>query len=153
MENNEFVEYMEVICEYDDFDMYKAISSKSILKAEDLLGFKIMGDYLYFLKNYGTVSINGEEIYGITDDDFLNSSIPNGIWLTLQERKDMNLPNNLLIIADDYFGGYVCLDYANLNAFNEPNVVIYNSGMIGPYDSKIKHFTFFDFLKTNICEE
>lgn len=74
-----------------------------------MLNLPIVGGYLEFIKKFGTVSFNGEEIYGITNDNFINNAIPNGIWLTLNERINLNLPNDLLIIAEDYFGRDMCV--------------------------------------------
>lgn len=147
MKKEEYISFLNQISNYDNFDSYGSINSDSILKAEKLLGIKMTGYYLYFIEKYGTISVLGEEIYGVTNDDFLNSGIPNGIWLTLQERQNMELPENLLIIAEDYYGGYVCLDYNDKDCDNEPNVVIYNSGNIGAFIPKKEHLTFFEFLK------
>lgn len=120
---------LELVQKIDDFDPFKEPSQILIRKAEKELGFEITGQYLDYVKKFGTESHNGFEIYGFTTDNFTNASVPNGIWLTLQERKDSNLPKNLLIISDTGSGGYVCLNYAD----KEPKVVIFEDGVIEDY--------------------
>ncbi|WP_249292243.1 SMI1/KNR4 family protein [Metabacillus flavus] len=71
-----------------------------IKDAEDRLGFKFNGLYLDYLKTFGAGNFGAQEIYGIINNDFENSSVPDAIWYTLSERREINLPNNLLIIYD-----------------------------------------------------
>jgi hypothetical protein len=64
-----------------------------VLKAESALGLKFPPTYRKFLLEYGCGNIFGMEFYGVVDDNFINSSIPDAIWITLNERKTSNLPN------------------------------------------------------------
>lgn len=68
-----------------------------IEQAEAALNLRFPPSYRSFLKRYGTCAFGGSEYYGIVDDDFVNSSIPNGIWLTLVERKSSDLPSSLRV--------------------------------------------------------
>ncbi|MDF7675789.1 SMI1/KNR4 family protein [Neisseriaceae bacterium ESL0693] len=89
------------------------INPSLIAKAEEVLGLEFPADYKYFLKNLGCGNIYGEEFYGIIKDDFINSGIPDAIWLTLKERKESELPDYLVIV---YFGGdgdYYAIDCRN----------------------------------------
>ena len=58
-----------------------------IEKAEGALNLKFPPTYRRFLKEFGD-DVGGEEFYGIISDEFENSTIPNGIWLTLIEREN-----------------------------------------------------------------
>jgi len=94
-----------------------------ILMAERVLSLKFPPTYKEFLRRFGAGSIFGVEIYGITRAEFINASIPNGIWLTLREREDIQLPNNLIIIYDYDDGVYFAIDTSIITAEQENPVV------------------------------
>lgn len=100
------------------------IDEKVIEKAEELLGIRFPDTYRQFLANYGAGDFGAEEIYGIVDDNFIDSEIPNGIWLTLNEREEGDLPEELVIIyytGDEY---YYCLDTSKMVKNECPVVAI-----------------------------
>jgi len=70
---------------YGDFEGEKALSL--INKAEKTLGLVFPPTYKKFLAKLGCGDIEGLEFYGLINDDFINSNIPDAIWLTLNERK------------------------------------------------------------------
>jgi|WetSurMetagenome_2_1015567.scaffolds.fasta_scaffold371014_2 antitoxin YobK len=78
--------------------------------AENRLGLKFTRTYRRFLLEYGAGGIGSFEIYGIIDEDFENSGIPDVVWLTLRERKEVNFPAFLLPIYDLGDGELFCLD-------------------------------------------
>ncbi|OCG47551.1 hypothetical protein A9G35_03520 [Gilliamella sp. Choc5-1] len=83
--------------------------------AEKTLGIKFPESYQYFLENLGCGGIYGQEFYGIINDDFINSGIPDAVWFTLQQRKESGLPDYLVIV---YFGGdgdYYAIDCRDPN--------------------------------------
>lgn len=94
-----------------------------ILMAERVLGLKFPPTYKEFLKRYGAGSIFGVEIYGITRAEFTNASIPNGIWLTLREREDIQLPKKMIIIYEYGDGVYFAIDTSIVSAEQENPVV------------------------------
>src|SRR5688572_11678851 len=81
-----------------------------IEKAEKALDLKFPPLYRLFLQDFGALVFAGITIDGITDDNFVTSSAPNGIWLTLEERKKGNIPSHLVLFffLDD--GEYAALD-------------------------------------------
>lgn len=99
-------------------------SEELIEKAENAIGFKFPPTYRLFLKQYGCGDIAGLEIYGLIKDDFENSSIPNGIWLTLNQRKKSGLQDCFLIISSTGDGFWYALDSSQANAEQEYPVVI-----------------------------
>lgn len=107
-------ETIKLINKHSDFDHFIGkINSDWIRKAEETLKLKFPEDYRYFLENLGCGNIFGEEFFGIINDDFIYSGIPDAIWLTLTERQDSGLPEYLVIV---YFGGdgdYYAIDCRN----------------------------------------
>lgn len=74
-----------------------------VCKAEQALGLKFPEDYRQFLLSLGAGSIGSYEIYGITDDDFESSKIPNGVWYTINNRRN-GLPKDLILIGHSEVG-------------------------------------------------
>ena len=72
----------------------------------------------------GCGDIEGLEFYGLIGDDFDSSSIPDAIWLTLNERKS-GLPSNLVLIYATGDGTYYALDTDQINSDGENPVVSY----------------------------
>jgi len=94
----------------DDADFEGVKEEKLIDLAEKTLGFEFSDSYRFFLKNLGCGDIAGQEFYGIINADFINSGIPDAIWLTIKERQESNLPRNYVIINATGDGDYVVLD-------------------------------------------
>lgn len=103
-------------------------SEELIIKAENALGLKFSKIYRDFVQRYGAGNFGSEEVYGVINDDFDNSSVPDATWVTLSERKECNLPRNLLVIY--HTGGIelLCLDFNNLDDKEEPKVVSFYPG-------------------------
>lgn len=59
----------------------------------------------------------------MTNDEFDNSTVPNGIWLTLNERKSMGLSDEYVIIYATGDGTYYALDTAHVDDAGENPVV------------------------------
>ncbi len=72
-------------------------SEALICAAEKALKIEFPPTYREFLQRYGCGNFDGEEIYGLIDENFKHSSVPNGIWLTLKER-DASLPEYLAFL-------------------------------------------------------
>ncbi|MFD2132799.1 SMI1/KNR4 family protein [Pseudogracilibacillus auburnensis] len=97
--------------------------------AEEKLGLKFTGLYLDYLQTFGAGNFGAQEIYGIINADFENSSVPDAIWSTLTERKEINLPVNLLVIYDTGSDELFCLDFNQSDDNGEPNVVSFVPGV------------------------
>lgn len=120
----------------DEIDERKYLSGSKedalIVSAENALALKFPPTYRLFLKKYGCGGFRGFEIYGLTKDhsvNFENLSIPNAIWLTLDERKDDYLPHHFIIISDTGDGYWYCLDSSQPNSEGEYPVVIWGLDM------------------------
>ena len=78
--------------------------------AQDSLVVKFPETYRRFLLEYGAGGMGSFEIYGVVNDDFENSGIPDIVWFTLRGRKEWNLPHFLLPINELGDGELYCLD-------------------------------------------
>lgn len=105
-----------------DFDGPKDIDL--IAKAEQALGLVFPPSYKLFLSKLGCGDVNGLEFYGIVDEEFVDSGIPDGIWLTLTERKG-GLPDNFVIVYALDDGSYLALDVSETDRNNENPVIQY----------------------------
>lgn len=113
----------QLINDSEDADFDGEKPEELVLKAEAALGVKFPPTYRRFLLEFGCGDIGGEEIYGIIDENFESSSVPNGIWLTLDERKTGNLPPNYIIVYAGGDGSYCAIDTAQVREGNESPVV------------------------------
>jgi len=93
-------------------------------KSEKMLGLKFPPTYKKFLHTLGCGDIEGLEFFGIINDDFENSSVPDAIWLTLDERKK-GLPNNFILVYAAGDGTYCAIDTSQVNSNNENPVIAY----------------------------
>jgi len=105
---------------------FEGVKSPGLIdKAERALGLKFPPTYRKFLEVLGCGDIDGLEFYGVINDEFENSSIPNAIWLTLDERK-AGLPNNLILVYGAGDGTYYAIDTSQVDDEGESPVVAYS---------------------------
>ncbi|MGI6093738.1 MAG: SMI1/KNR4 family protein [Veillonellaceae bacterium] len=100
-----------------------------IKEAEEKLSLLFPQLYKNFLLKYGAGNFGSEEIYGIVKSDFDNSGIPDAIWFTLKQRREISLPSNLLIIYHTGGEEMFCLDFHRRSESLEPAVVSYLIGV------------------------
>lgn len=74
-------------------------SEQIIAKAESVLGVKYPTIFRQFLHDYGAGNFGQAEFYGIIDEDWVDSSVPDGVWYTLNERMQSQLPKELIVIG------------------------------------------------------
>lgn len=104
-----------------DFEGVK--EEELISLAESVLGVVFPPTYREFLSKYGCGDIAGCEFYGLINGDFEGSGIPDAIWLTLEERKDSDLPENLVVVYALGDGSYHALDCSVTDQAGECPVV------------------------------
>ena len=86
-------------------------SDKQIEKAQEYLEVKLPDSFKEYLKNFGNLSFEGFEFYGLTkNDDFKNSSIPNFIWATKDYLNRKILPKGYVVFYSDNEQWLYCLD-------------------------------------------
>jgi len=91
--------------------------------AEVALGLVFPPTYRTFLLRLGAGSLMAEEFYGITKGGLTSPSVPNAIWLTLNERRKRNLPESVIIVGDNGVGGRYVIDTSKKNADGDSPVV------------------------------
>lgn len=94
-----------------------------IRSAEAALGLALPRTYREFVQRLGCGDIAGEEFYGVINSDFENSSVPDGIWLTLNERRAANLSESIIIVGDNGLGGWYAIDTSKRNADGDSPVI------------------------------
>jgi antitoxin YobK len=99
-----------------------------VAAAEEALGLSFPPTYRRFLAELGAGAVAGREFYGAIDENFDDSSIPDGIWLTLDERKRFGFPKHLVIVGDTGMGEYYVLDTSHRDADGECPVAIWVAG-------------------------
>jgi hypothetical protein len=122
-------EAFELIEHNDDQADFDGPKPKDLLsKAEQALGLSFPPTYRVFLSRLGCGDIAGAEFYGVVKDDFVNSGVPDAIWLTLDERKSSQLPKSHIIIGSTVDGGYYAIDCSQQSGVNENPVVEWWAG-------------------------
>lgn len=104
---------------------------KLIGKAQKALGVPFPDSYRNFLEDFGCGSFGGIEFYGIVDDNFAASSIPNGIWYTLKIRNQYQFPHALVIVGTADDGSLCAIDADLVNEAGEAPVIRYEVGISG----------------------
>lgn len=129
---NYLIKAFEYIRKSAEADFEGEKSEELIGKAESYLGLTLPNEYKEFLREFGCGDLNGIEIFGLINDKFETNSIPDAIAITAMERKDSNLDNNLLIIANSS-ESYYALDLRKESEDDVPVVEIIPSLKISEY--------------------
>lgn len=91
-----------------NIDMAKPVTEAEIVKFEAELSVKFGEEYQGFLKEFGCMSVEYLEFYGICGK---NTSIPSAIHATKFMRKEVgNFSKNLIVVHEDGSGSFYCID-------------------------------------------
>lgn len=124
MSINDLEQALHLIDENSTIADFEGPKSEELIRsAEAALGLTLPPTYREFALRLGCGDIAGEEFYGVINEDFENSSVPNGIWLTLNERNVASLPESVIIVADNGVGGWYAIDASQKNATGDSPVV------------------------------
>ncbi len=129
MSNETLIKAIKIILKTDNADFEGQKDIVVIKKAEEALGLKFPVSYKEFLLKLGCGDINGVEFYGIITENFYESGIPDGIWLTLDERKNFGLDKKFILISDS-IEYYYALDTSQMNEGECPVVELLPGGKI-----------------------
>ncbi|AUQ25663.1 SMI1/KNR4 family protein [Dickeya zeae] len=100
-----------IINHHQDEADFEGVKEEGLVAlAEKALGIKFPESYRFFLKNLGCGDIAGLEFYGIIKADFVNSGIPDVVWITTKERQESDLPEYYVVINATGDGDYFVLD-------------------------------------------
>ena len=95
-----------------------------VAKAESALGVTFPPSFRCFLLEMGCGDINGLEVFGLVDENFENSTVPNSIWLTLKKRRTIGLDPAYIVIAEGGDGTFHGLDTRQVGPDREATVVL-----------------------------
>jgi antitoxin YobK len=124
MSIQKYLQARELIEDAGGGDFEGAKPESLVLKAETALGLTFPPSYRRFLLEMGCGNINGFEVFGLINDNFEKSSVPNGIWLTLKKRCSIGLDLAYIIIGDGGDGHYYALDTRIIDNAGEVPVVV-----------------------------
>lgn len=113
----------ELIEEAGGGDFEGAKPETLVSKAESALGMNFPPSYRRFLLEMGCGDIEGFEVYGIINDNFESSSIPNGIWMTLDLRKKIGLDKKYIVVGEGGDGTFHAIDTGAIGESGENPVV------------------------------
>ena len=80
-----------------------------VARAEEALGGSFPPSYRSFILQLGAGSFGAFEVYGVVNEDFQNSAVPDGVWLTLRERANETVSGGTILIGSTGDGGYSAL--------------------------------------------
>jgi hypothetical protein len=119
----------------DEADFVGPRSAELIQRAEVALGLRFPPTYRRFLSEYGAGNIGGTEIYGVIDDDFETSSVPDAIWLNLTHPRE-----GLFVFYAVGEGTEFCLDTSRTAPDGEMPVVAVAPGDEGGREEVAQDF-------------
>ncbi len=129
MGTREYDKAVELMSHYPTLMQFVGPRSEELIQsAEDRLEVQFPGSYRSFILNFGAGSFGSFEVYGVINDNFEKSTIPNGIWATLDAQKRFNLPAKLVIIGSDGMGDDYVLDLRRQSQ-TYLSVIIYSVGL------------------------
>jgi cell wall assembly regulator SMI1 len=109
-------------------------STELVQQAEDALGVTFPPTFREFVLRLGAGGFGGQEFFGVTTANFERSAVPNGVWLTLDERNSCGLPKEFIIISDTGYGEYYAIDLSQTNASGESPIILFCPGSWRPED-------------------
>lgn len=121
--------YEEIIQKnIDDVLFYKnGISEMLLEETENRLKITLGSQLKSYLSKYGYVYFKWIELYGITENQGLNSDL---ISKTLNLREKFNLPNNYICIENLGDGDFiVCDEFDNIAEFHIGNAILNKSNI------------------------
>lgn len=131
----EFLAAVEMMNQYPSLQYFAGQRDEDlILNAEKALGVTFPSSYRAFVLKFGAGNFGATEIYGVIDDEFQESAIPDGVWLTLRYRREYRLPEPFIIVYNDGFGSDFALDTREVTDNGESPVIILPVGSYASID-------------------
>jgi antitoxin YobK len=96
-------------------------------KAEIALGVRLPKSYRDFLKSYGFISFEGLEYYGVIDEEFEKSGVPDVVWYNHHLRIAQSFPAHLIVVSNNDGVEYMCLDTSKFFSDTECAMVVWDN--------------------------
>ncbi|MBF9143252.1 SMI1/KNR4 family protein [Hymenobacter properus] len=122
-------------------------SEEWIQRAEARLGVAFPPSYCWWLRQYGSGTIYGDEVYSVYGLDFDTVSGGDVVHINELDRAREGLPPEHLMIMNDYLGQEYFLDLSRANAASEAPVYV----SFGE-ETQLYAASFFDFLAKQLSE-
>jgi antitoxin YobK len=119
---------LHVIAKWQDDAFFAGERAEELVaRAEDALGVRFPPTYRRFVRELGAGSFGSREFYGVIDDDWADSAVPDGIWYTLSEREE-GLSDRFVVVGAVGDGTLYALDTARAPDGGEAPVVVVDPG-------------------------
>lgn len=105
-------------------DFVGSISESMVVLAEQALNVTFPPSYRQFLLDFGCGVMESFGVYGLGPEDLYIQSVYNTVWLTIYERKSMELNPAYIIIGSVGDGSYYALDTRIKNDDGENPVMV-----------------------------
>lgn len=92
------------------------VISSLILQAEQKLKIKFTEDYKYFLEKFGCLSFEGEEFYGLTNDELNADAIPCVIFATESARMRGDISQSMVFVKSSGYGPLFSIDLSGASS-------------------------------------
>lgn len=126
MSMSDYEKAAKLIAEHLELGHFVGSRPESLVRAaERKLGLRFPPTYRRFLVEFGAGSFGSEEIYGLVDEELESALVPNGIGLTLRDRKEFELPHDLVAVYDLGDGETFYLDLGATENGEAPIIVYY----------------------------
>jgi hypothetical protein len=111
MSMDDYERAKSIIDEHQEMSDFDGSQPDSLLeKAEQTLGVRFPPTYRRFLAEYGAGGFGASEFYGVFREDFESSGVPDAVWRALKLRREAELPDHLVPVADLGDGQVAVLD-------------------------------------------
>jgi antitoxin YobK len=108
---NAYLQAIRLISSNSALADFEGVTSENIIKeAESALGFSFPLLFRKFISQFGAGSFGSFDIFGIIGQNIHAVGLPNGVWLTLDERLTGNLPRNFFLFSAVGNGEYFALN-------------------------------------------
>jgi hypothetical protein len=125
-----YVKAKELVCSHRELARFIGPRDPRLIgKAQKALGVTFPDSYRNFLEEFGSGNFGGIEFYGIVDENFTTSSIPNGVWYTLRIRSQYKFPQALVIVGTADDGSLCAIDSSRITETREAPVIRYEVGL------------------------
>jgi hypothetical protein len=103
-----------------------------IAAAERCLNVRFPPTYRTFLLELGAGAFGSVEFFGVVDDNWEDSGLPDVVWLAMRAQREGWLPQGIVPIYDDGMGNWLVLNLREPWSSGEPNVVAWEMGRSQP---------------------
>lgn len=107
----DYREAVRLIREHEDAADFEGPQTEALVAlAEAKLGLRFPEPYRTFLLEFGCGDVEGEEVFGVIDEEFDESAEPDAVWYTRELRRRRGLPHHFIAIGALAGGETIVID-------------------------------------------